>query len=72
MRAGVSAVVVLLTVAVAAWGQDDGRGGLLRYQWNEGNEIFWNVTTESTGMVLTRGLTRDPLRKRRRRSGRAC
>jgi len=63
MRTRMSAVLVLLMAAAAAWGQDDERV-LLRYQWSEGEQIVWNVTTESTGMVLTRDLTRDLVEER--------
>ncbi|GEM_PF-4034967 len=57
------AVLVALTVLVAAcgaWAQDDERV-LLRYQWNAGEDIVWDVTAEATGTVITRDLKKDPV-----------
>ena len=56
-------VLVALTVLLAvsgAWAQDDERV-LLRYQWNAGEDIVWDVTAETTGTVITRELTKDPV-----------
>ncbi len=57
------AVIVALTVLLAvcgAWAQDDERV-LLRYQWNAGEDLVWEVTAETTGTVITRDLTKDPV-----------
>lgn len=53
-------VVLTLLTATVAWAQDDGRV-LLRYQWNAGDEIEWIITTETTGTVVMRDRTRDPV-----------
>ncbi len=59
-------LIVMLTVlilACGAWAQDEERV-LLRYQWNAGEEIIWDVTTETSGTMFMRDLTKDPVEER--------
>jgi len=53
-------LLVLLAATCVAWGQEDEQF-LLRYKWNAGEEITWNVVAETTGTVLVRDLTKDPV-----------
>ena len=59
MRVRMMAVAVLLATTCGAWAQDEEQF-LLRYNWVAGDEIVWNVTSETTGTVLMRDLTKDP------------
>ncbi len=53
-------VLVALILACAAWAQDEERV-LLRYQWNAGEEIVWDITSETSGTMVMRDLTKDPV-----------
>jgi len=57
LTAGLVAYVLCLGFAAA---QDADRV-LLRYQWNAGDEITWQVVSETTGTVTMRDLTQDPV-----------
>ncbi|MGI5817768.1 MAG: hypothetical protein ACOX9R_06680 [Armatimonadota bacterium] len=55
-----SGVLALLLAVGVVWAQDDERV-LLRYHWNPGEEIVWDVTSETTGAMIMRDLTKDPV-----------
>lgn len=52
-------VALALCLALTAFAQGTERT-LLRYRWNAGDEITWQVTSETTGTVTVRDLTQDP------------
>lgn len=54
-------VSLALLIVLAASAQQDADRVLLRYQWNAGDEITWQVTSETTGTVLVRDRTKDPV-----------
>ena len=56
-------LLLLLATACAAVAQEEDQF-LLRYHWNAGDEIIWNVVAETTGTVLTRDLTKDPVEEK--------
>jgi hypothetical protein len=51
----------LVVGACAVWAQQP-EEYLLRYKWNQGDQITWNVTSETTGTVIVRDLTKDPVK----------
>jgi len=55
------AVSLALLLALVACAQEDADRILLRYQWNAGDEIIWQIASETTGTVVTRDLTKDPV-----------
>lgn len=61
MRSRMIAVMLIVSVTICtAWAQDEERV-LLRYQWNAGEEIVWDVVTETSGTMVMRDLTKDPV-----------
>lgn len=58
LAAVVVACVLCLTGVVVA--QQGAEGVVLRYDWTAGDEITLDVTSETSGTVLTRDLTKDP------------
>ncbi|MEA3400993.1 MAG: hypothetical protein U9R79_07050 [Armatimonadota bacterium] len=54
------AVLWMLCFAAAVAAQQDADRVLLRYKWIAGDDTLWRVTSEATGMVLTRDHTQDP------------
>ncbi len=60
MSARLLCVLLALCLASSAFAQGGDRI-LLRYQWNAGDEITWQVVSETTGTVTMRDLTQDPV-----------
>jgi hypothetical protein len=56
----IAAALVVAACAVCA--QEDEQY-LLRYKWDQGDQITWNVTSETTGTVIVRDLTKDPVKE---------
>lgn len=63
-RALLVAVLMLLALSAVAAQQDADRI-LLRYRWVTGDEIVWNVESESSGEMVMRDLTKDPAAEQR-------
>jgi len=59
MSVRVLSVLLALCLSVTAFAQDAERV-LLRYQWNAGDEITWEVISETTATITMRDLTQDP------------
>lgn len=61
MSARLSSLALALGLATFAFAQNDADRVLLRYRWNAGDEITWQVSSETTGSVTMRDLTKDPV-----------
>lgn len=61
MSARLSSLALALGLATFAFAQNDAERVLLRYRWNTGDEITWQVGSETTGSVTMRDLTKDPV-----------
>jgi hypothetical protein len=60
-------VVIATAVIITglAWSQDLGDRVLLRYTWNVGEQLTWNVSIEAEGDLLTTDLTKEPTEEQR-------
>lgn len=63
MARQILAVSLALLLALVACAQQDSDRVLLRYQWNAGEETVWQVNSETTGTVIVRDRTRDPVQE---------